>query len=230
MTPPALVQRALGVGLNVIAVTDHNAAGNARAVRQAAAGSGLAVLPGIEVETREGVHLLCLFDREEDALAMEREVWDHLPEMKNDPEAFGLQHFLNAAGQVTGECERLLLTGADLGVEEAAARCENGGGLALPSHVDRRAYGLLEVLGFMPPGFRPAAVEVSGRTSPEQARARYPSLGDTPLVYGSDAHCLADVGKCPSLFRVAAATTDELRLALAGREGRAYLGPACRMA
>jgi len=36
MTPPAIVAAALEAGLDMIAVSDHNAAGNIRAVQQAA--------------------------------------------------------------------------------------------------------------------------------------------------------------------------------------------------
>ena len=50
MIPPLIVRRALALGLDWIAVTDHNAAANVRAVMQAAEGSGLAVSPGMEVE------------------------------------------------------------------------------------------------------------------------------------------------------------------------------------
>ena len=65
MIPPLIVQRALALYLDVIAITDHNTADNAGAVIEAAeviAGPTLTVLPGIEVTTREEAHMLCLFD------------------------------------------------------------------------------------------------------------------------------------------------------------------------
>ena len=39
MIPPLIVRQALALGLRLIAVTDHNAAGNCSAVMRAAAGS-----------------------------------------------------------------------------------------------------------------------------------------------------------------------------------------------
>ena len=68
MIPPLLVRRALDQGLGLIAVTDHNASGNCEAVIRAAAGTGLTVLPGMEVQTSEEVHVLCWFDSIEQAL------------------------------------------------------------------------------------------------------------------------------------------------------------------
>ena len=79
MIPPHLVRRALDLGLELIAVTDHNAAENCAAVIQAAAGTGLTVLPGMEVQTSEEVHVLCWFDTLEQALTWQGIVFNHLP-------------------------------------------------------------------------------------------------------------------------------------------------------
>lgn len=226
MTPPAIVERAVGVGLHVIAITDHNAAGNAAAVRRAAAGSGLAVLVGMEVETREGVHVLCLFDEMGPLEELQQEVWAHLPTAPNDPALFGEQLLLDERGEMAGSCDRLLLTATGLNLAAVEAQCAAGGGLTIPSHVDRRAYGLLEVLGFLPADLAAPALEVSGRLTEQEARERYPGIAGRPLVWGSDAHCLADIGKCQTLFEIGAASVAELRWAFAGTDGRACRGRA----
>ena len=70
MIPPLIVHRALQAGLALIAVTDHNSAENVAAVIEAAEGTGLTVLPGMEVQTREEVHLTCLFDSLEQVMAI----------------------------------------------------------------------------------------------------------------------------------------------------------------
>ena len=61
MIPPFIVRRAQELALGMIAITDHNSAENVGAVIEAAHGLDLAVLPGMEVQSREEVHLLCLF-------------------------------------------------------------------------------------------------------------------------------------------------------------------------
>ena len=63
MIPPLIVQEALEHGIDIIAITDHNASANVAAVQKAALGSSLKVLAGIEVQSREDVHLLCLFEK-----------------------------------------------------------------------------------------------------------------------------------------------------------------------
>ncbi len=52
MIPPLIVQQAIQSGLNLIAITDHNASENVPAVIAAAKGEDLTVLPGMELQNR----------------------------------------------------------------------------------------------------------------------------------------------------------------------------------
>ena len=61
MTPGNLAGMAALAGLDAIAVTDHNSCGNCAAVLEAARGTGLLVLPGMELCTAEEAHVVCLF-------------------------------------------------------------------------------------------------------------------------------------------------------------------------
>lgn len=194
MTPPAIVTAARKAGLQVIAVTDHNSAGNAAAVQEAARGSGLTVLAGMEVQTREDVHLVCLFDTVEEALAWQAEVYRRLPTGENREEYFGRQILLDAAGRETGRETRLLLASIDLGAEEVIRRVNGREGIVLPAHVDRPSYSLLAQLGFIPPRLPVPALEL-GLLSPEAARRQFPWLAGWPLVASSDAHYLSDIGR-----------------------------------
>ncbi|KYH32307.1 PHP domain-containing protein [Neomoorella mulderi] len=194
MTPPAIVAAALAAGLQVIAVTDHNSAGNVAAVQEAARGTGLIVLAGMEVQTREDVHLVCLFDTSREALAWQEEVYRHLPDGENREDYFGPQLLLDAAGQETGREKRLLLASTGLGVEEVAGEVARRGGLCLPAHVDRPSYSLLANLGIVPPGMPVVAMEL-GLLSPAAARKKFPTVANWPLVAASDAHYLHDIGR-----------------------------------
>ena len=78
MTPVAIVGRAREVGLRMIAVCDHNTAGNVEAVRSAARGAPV-VICGIEITTREEVHVVGLFPCADAALAVGAEVLATLP-------------------------------------------------------------------------------------------------------------------------------------------------------
>jgi len=86
MIPPLIVRRARELGLGLIAITDHNSAENVDSVQRAARGSGLKVLPGMEVQTSEEVHVLCLFDTLEQVLDWQECVFGSLPPLKNREE------------------------------------------------------------------------------------------------------------------------------------------------
>jgi 3',5'-nucleoside bisphosphate phosphatase len=194
MIPPLIVERALQAGLDLIAITDHNASANAAAVIDAAQGTGLKVLPGIELQTREEVHLLCLFDTLEQLAAWQMQVDEALPAVPNRAEILGEQFVVDAAGDFVRREERLLLVSANIGLENAAARVRALGGLAIPAHIDRPANGLIALLGFLPPGLCIAALELSPCVSCRAARARFHLPEDTALIRSSDAHWLDAIG------------------------------------
>lgn len=56
-----VVDAAIAAGLSAVAVTDHNTAGWCDAMAEAARGTPLVVLPGVELSTAEG-HLLAIWE------------------------------------------------------------------------------------------------------------------------------------------------------------------------
>ncbi len=65
-----LIERAADLGIDVLAVTDHNHVGGVRVIREMAQKRGIRVFPGFELASTEGIHVLCLYppDTEEDQL------------------------------------------------------------------------------------------------------------------------------------------------------------------
>lgn len=221
MIPPLIVRRAQALGLGLVAITDHNTAGNCAAVMQAAAGTGLAVLPGMEVQTSEEVHLLCLFERLEEALTWQGIVYDHLPDQPNPEAVLGAQFVVDATGDYLRTESRLLLTSTDLSINEAVRRVQDLGGLVIPAHVDRPSFSLLANLGFVPPHLDVPALELFRLTVPAEAIARWPDLAGWPLIQGGDAHRLNEITPALRLY-CNDATLSELRLALAHQSGRSF--------
>jgi PHP family Zn ribbon phosphoesterase len=219
MLPELIVGRAQELELGIIAVTDHNSAENAAAVVNAAKGTGITVLPGMEVQTREEVHLVCFFDTLEQVDLWQQEVYAHLPALKNDEDAFGTQVVLDAEGQVAGRNERLLLTSTSFSVEEVVQSVHDLNGLCIPAHVDRPAYSIIANLGFIPPDLEVVGVEISHLIGPKEARARFPELERYSLVASGDAHRLREMARRTTL-KMAEATVAELSLALTGEGGR----------
>jgi len=219
MVPPAIVRRALELGLDWIAVTDHNSVYNVRAVLAAAEGTGLAVMPGLEVESREEVHLVCLFDAAEQAEAWGALVIQHLPRRRNDERFFGAQFVVDASGDYVRTEEQLLLTSTDLSLDEIVRGVAQCGGLVIPAHVDRPANSLLVNLGFIPSELGIEALEISRWTEVAAFRAAHPELAGYALVGSGDAHRLSEMVRRTAIV-TAEATVAELRQALIGEGGR----------
>ena len=129
MTPHSIAGMSYINGLNAIAVADHNTARNVRAVSKAAEEYAICVVPGIEAESAENIHLLCLFPTIEAAEEMGTFLESHLPPIKNRPDIFGEQWIMNEVDEKTGEIDVLLINATDLPIEEIKARAELLGGV-----------------------------------------------------------------------------------------------------
>lgn len=221
MIPPLIVQAALARGIGLLAITDHNASANVAAVQEAARGTALVVLPGMELQTREDVHVLCLFDTLGQIAAWQAQVDAALPDTRNNADFFGEQFVVDATGDFVRHEPRLLLTAAAMTLTEAVNAVSALGGLVIPAHVDRVAFGLLPALGFVPPEVPFPALELSRHLSPTQAPVKFPQLIDYPLIQNGDAHLLDDLLGVTE-FTVAAPTIAEIHLALRGAQGRRF--------
>ena len=56
-----LIEKAVTLGITVLAVTDHNHVGGVAAIRDAASDREIHVFPGFELASTEGIHVLCLY-------------------------------------------------------------------------------------------------------------------------------------------------------------------------
>lgn len=219
MIPPLIVRRARELGLDVIAVTDHNSAANVRAIQKAAQGTELVVLPGMEVQTREEVHMICLFDTLDQIDTWQETVSAALPNAKNNAQVFGEQYVVDATGDYLYTEERLLATSTTLSVEQVTEQVNALDGICLPAHVDRPSYSILSNLGFIPPELQIAGIEISRLTTREKLVQLLPALARYEMVASSDAHRLAEMAP-HTRVKVAAPTIAELRLALGAQRGR----------
>ncbi len=219
MTPSAIVDAAIQRGLAMIAVCDHNAAGNVAAVQQAAR-NRIAVLAGIEITTSEEAHVIGLFPDAAAANAASQPIRETLPDV--DPgtrRRFGDQLFMDAQGGVVGEETRLLAAASGLGLSETVQLIKRHGGIAVAAHIDRPSFSVLSQLGVFPVDAGFDAVEISAATALSARKAEFASF-DLPVVAASDAHFLSDVGTCRTVFEMSGPRFEELVEALRGTGGR----------
>jgi PHP family Zn ribbon phosphoesterase len=222
MIPPFIVEKAVEKRINLIAITDHNASANVSAVQRAAEGTGLNVLPGMELQTREEVHVLCLFDTLAQLESWQAAVDAKMPATENNITYFGEQFLVDETGEFIRRETQLLTTSADLPLQEAVEGVTRLGGMAIPAHVNRRPFGLITNLGFVPVDLPVDALEIFRHTNPAEAREKHPQLRDFALTQNGDAHHLSDLLGA-NIFKLAAPTIAEIRLAFQKKDGRSLV-------
>jgi len=219
MRPCAIVRKALAMGLDMIAICDHNSAENIAAFMSAASESGLAVLPGIEVTSKEEIHLLALFNRQEDCMALQNLIYQNLLG-ENVEEVFGCQTRVNEKDETIGINRKMLIGATLLPLERIVSAVGSLRGVTIASHIDRQAFSLLGQLGFIPEGLSLDGLEISPRTSKEEAQKRFHAYRRYSFVRFSDAHHLEDIGKNITHFLLKETTSEEVKKALHDQEGR----------
>lgn len=221
MTPEAIVSRASKMGLDIIAITDHNSAGNVEAVREAGKKAGLTVIGGMEICSEEEVHLLSYFDNNNDLFNMEEIVQNNLPG-ENDAEAFGDQVILDSNNRILGVSEKLLLGATTLNIDRIVDLIHQNGGMAIASHVDRESFSIISQLGFIPEGLKLDGIEIFNREFVEsmdkERHTRY--IYGYPYILCSDAHYIEDIGKRITEFRLMEPNVKEIMLAIHNINGR----------
>ena len=219
MIPPLIVQAALELNIDIIAITDHNASANVSAVQKAAQGTTLKVLPGMEIQTHEDVHLLCLFENLTELESWQAQVNESLPDTLNRAEFFGEQYVVDEQGEYIRTEPRMLLTSTRFSIDEVFERVNALGGLVIPAHVERTTYGLFPTLGLLSDQWPILGFEISRHTTPEQARMSFPSIGSYPLIQNGDVHRLNEfIGS--TIFVLEEPTINEIYKALKGEDQR----------
>lgn len=184
MTPVNLAAMCALAGLDIVALTDHNTCGNCAAFCRAAEERGLLALAGMELCTREEIHVVCLFPTPYHGEEFEAYVSRRLPPLSNHPAVFGHQIYMDAGDLVLGEDPRFLAGHTDIGLEEVSRLAAAFGGAAFPAHIDRPSFSLLGVLGLWMPelGFPLAEVSLPmPRRSSASART-WPGFGSSPTL------------------------------------------------
>ena len=219
MYPRALIDKCISEKLDMIAICDHNASENVKYVLQLAEGKPLTVLPGMEVTSREEVHLLALFDRLDLLRQLQTVVYHNLPG-KNDENLFGCQVIVNDRDEVEGMNQRLLIGATQLSLQEIIDQIHALGGLAIACHIDRDSYSVISQLGFVDDGIPFDALEISHSTGIKRGRLQFPELSARPFIESSDAHFIRDIGQGFTEIFLEAGTVSELKMAFEKMRGR----------
>ncbi|HOJ92999.1 MAG TPA: PHP domain-containing protein [Dictyoglomaceae bacterium] len=199
MSPKAIIERAKDLGIDIIAITDHHIVENYNAVSYWGEMMNIVVIPGMEIQTKEEAHITALFEDYKSALAFQKDMWQYLPDMKNNEEIFGVQVVVNENEEVERVEDKLLATSVNLGLEEVIAKIRKFNGIVNLAHIDRPVFSVLSNLGFIPEDISYDFLELSYRVDIKKFfESNYHLLKDS-FIISSDAHFIEDM-KVPKTY------------------------------
>lgn len=193
MTPGNIVGMAAIKGLDVIALTDHNSCKNCPAFLKIAEQFGVMAIPGMEINTSEEVHAVCLFPALEQAMAFDSYVYERLMKFSNKEEVFGKQQICNEEDEVVGTEPLLLINSVDISFDELWDLVDSYGGVMVPAHIEKAANSLIANLGFVPPDSKFRTAELKDLKKLHEVRKGNPYLEGCRIISDSDAHYLEDI-------------------------------------
>lgn len=190
MTPNNIAGMATLCGLNIVALTDHNSSKNCPAFFKAAKQYGIIPVAGMELTTAEDIHVVCLFEQLEEAMAFDAEIERRLIKIENRPDIFGRQQIMDDNDEETALFPYLLINATDIPIDGVPEVVRKYNGVCFPAHIDRQSNGVIAVLGTFPeePGF--GCAEVRDIEALGGLKERFPILEKLLIVCSSDAHYL----------------------------------------
>lgn len=189
MTPGNIIKKAIEKGIDIISITDHNSIKNVKSAQEIAADKNILIVPGIEVQSKEDIHILSYFENLEELNSYYEIIYDGLSNIKNDEEKFGNQIIVDKNDQFVGQEEKLLMNSTNYSLNELVTLTNKFNGIAVPSHVDR-SFGLIKNLGFIPEELNIEYIELNFNRTLTQYYNQYPYLKNFQLLNNSDSHYL----------------------------------------
>ena len=202
MTPNNIAGMGTVVGLDIMALTDHNTCKNCPAFMKTARERGIIPIAGMELTTAEDIHLVCLFDTLEKAMSFSHRVNESRVLIKNRADIFGKQQIMNENDKVIGEEEHLLSNATLITVDEAPILVEEYGGVCYPAHIDRPSNSVTVTLGVFPenPFFNNA--EIHSKEKIGELEKLYSNIKSKQYIFSSDAHYLHHISERENFFEL----------------------------
>ncbi len=196
MTPNNIVNMAKLKELNLIAVCDHNSMLQQKAIIQCAKNNELDYLIGVELQTKEEVHVLAYFNDEEVIDEFQAWIKEHQGSTKNNAKFFGEQLIMNELDQVVAHEEILLIDSLDVDLSQCIEAIHRYQGKAVLAHVMHKSNGIITQLGFIPPDLKYDGIEVTDLKQIAVITKNNPWIECDLWFCNSDAHQLIDIHEC----------------------------------
>ncbi len=192
MTPKNIIEHILNLGIKVMSVTDHNSCKNLEEVIKESKDKDVVVVPGIEIESKEGAHVLTYFEDLDTCQVMEDIITNNLPDVENSIRFFGNQTIIKDGKKK--EHPYLLSQATSLSILKICSITKELNGVYVPAHIQRKANGLISTLGFLPKDIEFNTLEIS-KINFYKYHKNYQNCN---VITNSDAHEIEDLYKSPT--------------------------------
>jgi len=150
MTPLNIVKTAKARGINLLGLTDHNSAANCPVFWKLCMDEEITPLAGMEICSKEGVHVLALFDDLYAALDLSEFIKNSLPSGKEFTGRDLNQFLTDSKGEITGIEKTYLGEFTDKSFSELFDIVNSRNGLFIPAHIRRPYFSVYSQLGKLP--------------------------------------------------------------------------------
>ena len=192
-TPANIAMLAQMLGLQAVALTDHNTCKNCPAFFKAAEQAGILPIAGMELTVQEEFHVLCLFPQLDQAMKFDELVHQQLLPFKNDKSIYGNQLIVDSEDDIVGEEEICLINATMIDFYSLPQIVHNLGGIIIPAHIDRSAFSMIATLGSVPTDVGFDCVEIKYPNAVDNLCRQHPYLQQCKIIHDSDAHQLEDI-------------------------------------
>ncbi len=195
MTPNNIINMAIIKGLDIIAVCDHNSTKQQNALYELSKEKNIKIIYGIEVESREEVHILGLFNKFEDNQEFGNWVNKNKPFIKNNESYFGKQIVYDKNDEIIDKLDDLLVVSLTVSIEDVIEYIHKFNGKAILAHVLDKRNGIITQLGYIPQSCKFDGIEVKDDSQIKKIKSNHPWIKETIWLYNSDAHNLLDINE-----------------------------------
>ncbi len=213
MSPKNIMEKAQRAGISIIAVTDHNSMANCIVYEQKALEYKINYIYGVEIQTAEEIHLVALFDDKNEAMTFDKELYNVLLPIKNNPDYFGDQVVVNKDENIVRFEDKALINSITWTLDQTISRLRNYNTFVFPAHVDTEAFSIIGQLGFIPDNLNFDAFGITAQCDIDEFLSKYSYLKSLPLIRNSDAHYLNQIGAGYTRFYIEKPTLSEIRFA-----------------
>ncbi len=220
MTPKNIVKRAKETGLNILGITDHNSTKQSKLVKKLAEKEGIFVLTGAEVTTKEEVHCLVFFEKENELDRFQEFIDSNITKIPNKEDYFGYQPLIDEDENILEMIPYYLPAALKAGIGEIQKQVYQLNGLFIPAHIDRSANGIISQLGFIPEDLVYDALGISKHSSVNYVRKHYVIGNKKTLLQNSDAHYLQQIGEIYTNFIIERPEFSEIKMAMNQQNNR----------